>query len=130
MQCRCFLALPSRQYRQSLWIMIEQNKGAADGAARQQVAAFIFLKRTRPAADDQPSHFLGQPQLFANAPYFIGLKQALTTGFKPIQHPVGYSQVFTDKDAFIRLVAIPARLVEGDRLVFVRQRHGTHIAAH
>jgi hypothetical protein len=48
--------------RQRIWIVIKQNQGAANGSTWQQVAAFIFLERTRPSANHQSGGFLRKTQ--------------------------------------------------------------------
>ena len=40
--------------------MVQQDQGAADRAAQQQVAGLVFLKRARPVADDLAGGFLGE----------------------------------------------------------------------
>jgi hypothetical protein len=42
--------------------VIEQREGAADGAAGQQVAGFILLKRSRAAADQFSGLLLGEAE--------------------------------------------------------------------
>ena len=41
------------------WVVIEQRQGAADRAARQEVARFVFLEGARPAADQLTGGLLG-----------------------------------------------------------------------
>jgi hypothetical protein len=40
-------------------VLIEQNQGATDGVARQEVSAFVFLKGTRASADQHAFLFDG-----------------------------------------------------------------------
>src|ERR1700730_8408406 len=43
------------------WVVIEEREGAADRAARQEVARFVLLEGARPAAEEAAGGLLGQP---------------------------------------------------------------------
>ena len=127
MQGGC-LAVPPLQHRQRLWIMIEQGQGATNGTAGQQVAAFIFLKRSRPAADHQPGGLLRQSQLFANAPDFLRLKQPFDTGYQTVQYPMTLYPGWGG--CVLPLVTIPTGHIKRNALALMGKSHRAHVAAH
>ncbi len=76
------------QYFQSGRIVIERGKGAADGAAWQQIAGFIFLESPRTTADNLPGALLSQTQLAAYPPNFLRVRQAVDPRLEAVQHSV------------------------------------------
>ena len=65
--------------------MIENNQGAADLPARQQVAAFVFLEGTGVAAYQQSGSLLRKTKFLADLSNLLRLKQALAACLKPIR---------------------------------------------
>jgi hypothetical protein len=57
-----------------LRVVIQQHQGVADRATRQQITGFIFLKRTRAAADDLTSRLLRQTRFFTDTPDLFRLQ--------------------------------------------------------
>ena len=53
--------------------MIEQDQGAADGTAWQQIASFVFLKGPWATANQMPGLFLSQTELLADTTNFLWL---------------------------------------------------------
>jgi hypothetical protein len=61
--------------------------------------------------------------------YYLS-SQPIAVGFKPVQHPVGYPHIFAGMNAFLRLVAIPARHIESKALALIGESHQAHVAVH
>ncbi len=66
--------MTSRQYAKRSRLMIEQDKRAANGSARQRITRLVPLEGARAAADDFAGSFLRQPQFLPNTPDFLRLQ--------------------------------------------------------
>src|SRR6266702_1787487 len=110
--------------------MIQQDKGAADGTAWQQIAAFVFLESPRTTADQDPCRFLCEMKFLTYTTNFLRLKQPFASGLKEIQLPVGNLHIHTGMNTLLRLVTIPTRHIESNTLPFVGKSHGAHPAIH
>jgi hypothetical protein len=100
-------------------IIIEQNEGADDRAARQEIATLIFLKGARASADEMARPLLAEMKLYTDTANFLRFCKTFSTGLKQIEHAVRQFHVGTSVNALVATVAVPAWHIEDDDLALV-----------
>src|SRR5713226_7018130 len=104
--------LPLFENAQGCGIVIEQNEGADDRVAGQEITALVFLKGARASADEVAGPLLGEVKFLADTANLLGVCQTFSAGLKPVERAVGQFHVGPGVDALVATVAVPAWHIE------------------